>query len=592
MTRLSLPQKWECRKNPIKELCQSLCPDGYRNDSSNNAQLPQSLLTYFLLAFGIVMTFSNIHAAEGILKYSSQQRLSSTHQQTVKNVFTTPKRFAVLIGINQFDDSEWSSLKYAVKDAHDMAAVLNDTRYGQFDEVITLTNPQETTRNSILKTIRDLSQYNISKQDTVIFYISTHGTLARDEKGDIKQYLVTRDTQFNQIPNSALDVSVVKQLISNLRSHKKVMVIASCHSGTGKSQLSNDLLAELSSLKAPFFVKPLENVSEAMVVLTASAWGEAAREDVVLENDVYTHFLIDGIKKHDRNSDGAVTVTEAHDYAKQQTYYITKGKQRPTMESVITGVDPVILSGEVVRSGKPVIYDYTQRYENMVVFVDGQKKGSLPLGIAVDPGEHHVELRTADGLKPVYNEAFTVKEGQQVPIPLLIHGYDQGISFKLGYQGFLEDSVDQSIAKPLVMFGFDYANHAYFSPQFGYRLDLFHGSDEQKLYVDQTTVTADVSQTTFGASLLYRSEVGEGMAIYGGPRLGALVLKRNLHVNNVNDEESTIPTVGGIAGLNFRYKKQVSLSAEAAINYANVQLGTTNTASLYYSLFGNLAVNF
>jgi len=541
---------------------------------------------FMLLLLGGCSTLSGQN-----LKGVPPRDLTASEGSELRALFTTPKRIALLIGIDTFDDSHWNTLQFAVKDANDMAAVLNDTCYGQFDEVIALTSSEETTRANILAAVHDLSSRNISAEDTVLFYISTHGTLARTEDGKLHQYLVARDTRMDDIPATAIDVTQLKREISQVESQKKVMVIASCHSGKGKSQLGKNMLAEMKVLKSQFFVKPLDSVSEATVVLAASAWEESAREDVNLKNDVYTHFLIEGIKKNDRNNDGAVTVTEAHDYAKQQTYYYTKGEQRPSVESVITGADPIVLSGKVVRNGKPVLYDYSRRFENMVVFVDGQKKGSLPLGIALEPGAHNVELRSADETRLVYSENFRAAKGEQVSLPLLINGYDQGTSFRVGYQGFLADKADAGISKPLVMYGLAYSNHAYFSPRLGYRLDLSYGNARQTLTVDKTAVSADVSQTAFGASLLYRVEEG-GMSLYGGPRVGELIINRKLNVDKLGAEKNSMPTIGGIAGLHFRYKKQVSLSLEAAVNYTKIEIGATSTNSFFYNLFGNLSVNF
>lgn len=524
-------------------------------------------------------------------KGAASPQLSATQVKAVKSVFSKPKRIAVVVGINHFDDDKWTTLRYAVKDAHDLAAVLNDTRYGHFDQVIALTDPKETTRGGILATLRKLYRQNTSPDDTILFYISTHGTLARTVDGSLHQYLVARDTRFDRIPETAIDVAELKKDLSGLKSQKKVLVLASCHSGKGKSQLSGEMLKELRGLKAPFFVKPLEDVSEATIVLAASAWGEAAREDASLQNDVYTHFLIEGIKKSDSNGDGAVTVTEAHDYAKQQTYYITKGEQRPSIESVITGEDPIILAGQVERSGKPVLYDYSQNYRDMVVLVDGVKKGTLPLGVAVTPGRHTVALKSGDGLDSVYNETFTAREGQRIPIPLLVNGYAQGTSLILGYQGFLTPTVDQSVAKPMPMLGLAYSNHSYFSPHLGYRADLSYGQDSQRLRVGAITTDADVRQTAFGLALLYRDAIGE-MALYGGPRAGGLAISRDPKSSIIPSETILTPTLGGVAGLHFRFKKQVSLAVEGAVNYAGIRIGETDTNSFYYSLFGALSVNF
>src|SRR6267142_1338859 len=94
---------------------------------------------------------------------------------------------------------------------------------------------------------------------------------------------------------------------------------------------------------------PLEQVSEAVIVLTAAAFGESAREDEALAHDVYTHFLLRALDEGDRDGDGAVTASEAHDYAREQTYTYTGGQQRPTAEADIVGRDPIVLRGRAER---------------------------------------------------------------------------------------------------------------------------------------------------------------------------------------------------------------------------------------------------
>lgn len=530
-------------------------------------------------------------ACTNVQSIKGQPALDHTDQQKVRAAFTGQRRIAVLVGINSFDDSRWNRLKYAEKDANDMATVLNDTRYGNFDKVITLTGSRETTKSEIMSTLNDLSFYNSSQSDTVIFYISTHGTLARTVDGKMHQYLVTRDTRFDDISDTAIDIDDLRTIFNRLPSQKKVMIVASCHSGKGKSQLNDNLIAELNRLKSPFFVKPIEKASEATIVLAASSWGEAAREDNVLQNDVYTHFLIEGIKNYDRNGDGAVTVTEAHDYAKQQTYYLTKGEQRPSMESVILGVDPIILAGEVTNSGKPVLYDYSKHYEDMIVFVDGEKKGTLPLGVALDPGAHLVELKADDKGSSLYSEMFMATAGEQISLPLLIHGYDQGLSLRAGYSGFLTDEIDKSVAKPMPVIGISYAQHAYFKPRLGFRADLFYGQDTQTLDTGLVTATADVTQTSFGLAMIYWNEIG-GATLYGGPRVGGLYLTRDFGVSFTDKEDSLSPVVGGLFGLSIHHKQKWSFALEGSLNYTNIDLSDTNGNAIDYNLFGNLSLNF
>ena len=516
--------------------------------------------------------------------------LTASEIEEVKSSFH-PKRLAVVIGINLFQDGRWNALQYAVKDAQDLAAVLQDPRHGRFDEIRLLTAPEETTKAQILRVMRDIAQQNLSAQDTVVLYISAHGTLGRGPDGRLRQYLVAHDSRFDEVPATAIDLDDLKSEFNRLKSRKKVMVFAFCHSGQGKSRLDEILHSDLSRMKSSFFVKPLEAVSEATVVLTASAWGETASEDPSLQNDIYTHFLIDGIKGHDRNGDGAVTVSEAHDYAKEQTYYYTQGMQRPSMESAILGTDPIVLSGKVVRIGKPVLYDYSPRYQDMTIVIDGQAKGMLPTGVTVEPGVRRVTLIPGGSTQAIYDEAVTVREGQQLSLPILLYGYDQSLSFRIGYQGFLTREVERSVAHPLMTYGLVYDRQNLFTSRFGLRADFSYGQDRQMLRSDTAVLPAEVSQLAAGAALLYRYPT-RWISLYAGPRLGGLYLVRDLEIEGSDREGSAAVTPGGMIGFHLRYKQHLSMSLEGAVNYANIQFGETDTHTAYYNLSWGLSVNF
>src|SRR6266487_3394555 len=202
--------------------------------------------------------------------------------------------------------------------------------------------PIDVPRTKLKAAMARLAEAAKDDRDTVLVYVSSHGTLARDARGEMRRYLVTRETRMADVPGTALAIDDLKAEFDALRSRRKVLILAACHSGGGKSLLPGEVQRELASTKASFFVRPIEEVSRASVVLAASDWGETAREDETLENDIYTHFFVEALRiGADRNGDGAVTVSEAHDYARRMTYEFTAGRQRPSAETAEVGADPI-----------------------------------------------------------------------------------------------------------------------------------------------------------------------------------------------------------------------------------------------------------
>lgn len=348
------------------------------------------------------------------------------------------RRYALVIGVNEVADDRWRTLRYAAKDAVDVSAVLADPVRGAYDSVVVLTSKEETTRAHLEQAIRDLAARANHPEDVVVLYLSAHGTLARDGSGSLKRYLVSSDADFRRVAETALPVDELSQLLKASGSRRRVIFLATCHSGSGKSLLPSEVEAEVASLKGPS-LRPLEEASRANLVFSASDWGETAREDDTLENDVYTHFLVEALAgPGDRNGDGAVTATEAHDFARRRTWVFSQGRQRPSAEILEVGADPVILSGRLSRAGQPELYSYAPRLDGFTLLIDGEERAELPGGIALSAGGHRVELTKGDNL--LLREDLRLDIGQRIDLEDLVRRHEptNSISFIGGGFGFLD----------------------------------------------------------------------------------------------------------------------------------------------------------
>lgn len=321
------------------------------------------------------------------------------------------KRLAVLIGVDQPRDEAWPRLRFASADATELSRVL--TGSGHFETEL-LTTAKATTREQVLAALSRLKARNLSPSDVVVVYFSGHGTLARRPQGQLARYLVTSDASRADPAGSALSVDELDRLFAELPSRRKVLVLAACHSGSGKSRLPEEVEAELQGLKgeAP---RPLSEVSRGVTTLSAAAWGQPAREDDGLRHDIYTHFLLEAlVQKKDRNRDGAVSAEEAHDYARTRTYYFTHGRQTPTAESAVVGIDPIVLVGEPLERGLPEIGSYDESLDGAEVKVDGALAGALPGSMAVSPGSHRVQV--IKGGATVSDERLELSQGERVDL--------------------------------------------------------------------------------------------------------------------------------------------------------------------------------
>ena len=479
----------------------------------------------------------------------------------------TPRRMALLVGISEFDDPHWRGLRYTTKDATDLAAALKDPARGRFDQVRVLTRPEETTRASILAALRQLKKEAHRPDDVVVVYFSAHGTLARDNQGELRRYLVTRDASYRAIPQTALSMDALKAEFDGLSSRRRLLVLATCHSGSGKSLLPKELEAELSGVKAGFYARPLEESSRASLVFAACDWGETAREDEGLRNDIYTHFLIEGLGgTADRNVDGAVTATEAHDYARRRTFAFTEGRQRPSAEILEVGADPVVLSGSIARAGRPELFSYNPRLDGFTLKVDGEPRTELPGGAAVVPGKRTVEL-TKGGSVLVRREV-EVGAGERRPLErLLSEAFPRRSRSLLGGMFTFADARSRNELLPLapeVAISLRLEDRPL--QDFGLLFDVGFSTGRQSLVVAPgSEVPFGYTTLTAGAALPYLWR-WERMTLFAGPRVAALYLGRSFDVEAFAGGQSFFTVSPGVVGgLVWRVGERLELMSQAQL---------------------------
>ena len=141
------------------------------------------------------------------------------------------RRLALLVGITQFEDESWPGLKHARHDARELGQLLADAQLGRFDAVEVLAAAGGSSLAQVEAALDRLTAQNTSRHDTVLVYFSTHGTLVRGPEGSLTRYLVTTDTDQKRIRATALPVHQLMQRFERLPSQRKVLVLASCHSG-------------------------------------------------------------------------------------------------------------------------------------------------------------------------------------------------------------------------------------------------------------------------------------------------------------------------------------------------------------------------
>jgi len=336
-----------------------------------------------------------------------------------------PRRWAVVVGINDFLDPTFDDLKHAEDDAREAARVLSHPRYGGFDRVFTLIGREQTSRDAILFELGRLRD-SLRRQDTLVLYFSGHGTMEFSEAGEALLYLVAQDTRADDLWGTGIELGALRRFLSTLKPQHKILILDSCFAGAGKSRWSASVRDRVQ--KVPDLWQSLSaTVGQSEAILMASTMGGVALEDDELGHGTYSYYLFQAMTtellRADVDGDGAVSAYEAHDYARGMTMRRTDRKQAPEGYFRVIGQAELYLSGEpdpARAEEAALVYAYNdQGHSGLSLEIDGRSKGTFPRTVAVEAGRRQVVVRDADG-HPVAQGRLSFAKGQTYSVGLLM----------------------------------------------------------------------------------------------------------------------------------------------------------------------------
>jgi hypothetical protein len=323
-------------------------------------------------------------------------------------------RRAFVVGVEAYQDAAFAPLRFAGADARAFGEVLGDPRYGGFASVEVIASGTVTAQ-AVLERLEAWSR-TLGPEDFGLVYFSGHGTRWIDERNRSQVFLATSDTARANPLGTAIPMQALQERVATLPSRRKALVIDACMTGDGKVD-SADTQAAARSLvdeKAPF----TERYSEKEAQLFATTYGKPALESAELGHGVYTYHFLQALSERfseaDVNEDLVVTVSEAHDFARDRTMSSTGSAQVPMAYYKVIGREELILSGDP-RSRRRVeaalVAAYSGPQEGIAMIIDGEERGAFPRSVLVDPGSHVVEFRTASG-RVIDRGRFTFRKEQ------------------------------------------------------------------------------------------------------------------------------------------------------------------------------------
>jgi hypothetical protein len=249
------------------------------------------------------------------------------------------RKYALVVGVGQFQDTRINRLQYPAKDAEDFAKYLRSPSGGKFRlQDVTLLREGQATRGAVLQAL-DRIKAQAGPDDLVVLYLSSHGT-PPDKFGGV--HIITYDTVVKpreQVWQTSVNEEALRSFIQDVQAKRLIIILDTCYSNgayarvpgflpTGGKSLDSDedegygrsrryMAQRLLGMKDLVVESPSSPPTATVgrqgwgkVLLSASDAGERSWEFDSLKNSVFTYYFLDGLNRYRSN------VKAAFEYAK------------------------------------------------------------------------------------------------------------------------------------------------------------------------------------------------------------------------------------------------------------------------------------
>ncbi len=308
------------------------------------------------------------------------------------------EKWALLVGINDYEDKRIVDLDYANADVTAFRNVLIDPNVGGFSKAhVYLMTDKNTgdlrpTHTNVLFRLGKLAEL-IKPEDTFIFYFSGHG-LTRGEQS----FLLTVNADGRELETlelTAIPLERLQRYMRRIRARRVLFILDACRNDPERGKGGSDNLLTETFAKGVRVVprEGKDELPQTGATFFACSLGERAYEWLERKQSVFSYYLIEGFKGKAKDADGNVTLVSLEDYVRQRVIKwskenLPKGKkQTPWLK--LEGTPKMVLT---VHKTKPEEISTTAalvistKPSGASVYVDKGFRGRTPLKLEIDTG--------------------------------------------------------------------------------------------------------------------------------------------------------------------------------------------------------------
>lgn len=268
--------------------------------------------------------------------YNKASRATNIKDETNKESRYQSQKWAVVIGISDYQNSNTTDLRYADLDAKLFYDFLTSKEGGSVPkEQIVLLTGRDATRTSIISALSETFRQAI-ESDMIIFYFASHGYVVEESK---ELFLLPFDANSDEIEGTSVSETDIQKYIGRSKAGKKLIIADACHSGNlGLDKMNRSNSSSSINQK----LMQLTTYKNGSVIISASSSSGVSKEFSELKHGAFTYYLVEGLRgKADVNNDRLISIREAFNYVNKKVVTFTNGIQHPELKGVFSDDMPL-----------------------------------------------------------------------------------------------------------------------------------------------------------------------------------------------------------------------------------------------------------
>jgi hypothetical protein len=291
-----------------------------------------------------------------------------------------PALLVLSVGVGQYQSADIPTLRYAAKDASDLASTLQRQRDLLYREItVRVLSDGQATLQQVREGLRWLAE-STGPDDTAVLFLAGHGT--NDPDG--QYFFLPADTQADR--QTMLSGTALQEGLRAIAG-RVILLLDTCHSGNVLGRRSyNRLINDLTQ----------EN---RIVVFAASTGDQVARESPAWQNGAFTKALVEGLRGvADYAEDNRISMSELETWASVRVQQLTSGSQTPTLAKPNAAPDYVLAA----LPDQGVLPNPKRAVRKRLLWWAGGVSLGLALGVGVTVGVAVQSSRPSNVVMPTW----------------------------------------------------------------------------------------------------------------------------------------------------------------------------------------------